>query len=164
MAKQERLNYEQALNRAASLCSRGEKCSSDIFDKAVEWGLSEEEAARLTAYLIHERFIDDRRFAHAFVNDKFTYQHWGRTKIRYMLRQKGIEDAVIHEVFEEVIDTEDYLEACKEILATKIRPMERPFSPNDRARLYRFAAQRGFEPAVIGQAIRLYGDDGNEEE
>lgn len=148
------MTYDQALNRAASLCSRSEKCSSDIFDKAIEWGLSEEDAARLVSFLIREHYIDDQRFAHAFVNDKFTYQHWGRIKIRYSLRQKGIDDDVIAEMFEQIIDPDSYLSACADQLRPKFRGMKLPLSPADRARLMRFAAQRGFEPNVISAAIR----------
>lgn len=147
------LTYEQSLQRASALCSQGEKCASDIFDKALSWGLTEAETGRLVDRLIEERFIDDRRFAHAFVNDKFTYQHWGRIKIRYALRQKGIEDNVIREMFDEIITSEAYLDTCITILQPKMRNMEIPLSPNDRARLLRFAAQRGFEPQIISQAI-----------
>lgn len=147
------MTYDQALNRAAALCSQGEKCTSDIFDKAVTWGLTESEAGRLVEYLTAERFIDDRRFAHAYINDKFTYQHWGRIKIRYMLRQKGIEEAVISTTFDELIDPESYVEACAETLRAKLRGMQLPLSANDRARLYRFAAQRGFEPGIISKSI-----------
>lgn len=148
------MTYDQALNRAASLCSQGEKCSSDIFDKAVtSWGLSEADAGRMVERLIDERFIDDQRFVHAFVNDKFCYQHWGRLKIRYTLRQKGIEESVISRMFEEVIDEDQYLATCIETLRPKLRGMELPLSPNDRARLFRFAAQRGYEPNIIGKAI-----------
>lgn len=149
------MTYAQALNRASSLCSQGEKCSSDIFEKALEWGLTEAEAAQLLEELINEKFIDDRRFAHAFVNDKFTYQNWGRIKIRYALRQKGIEDAVISEMLEEIIDPETYLELCVRTLHTKANRMEIPLSQNDRARLFRFALQRGFEPNIINQSIAL---------
>lgn len=158
------LSYDQALNRAASLCSQGEKCSSDIFDKVLSWGIPEAEAARLVAYLIDEKFIDDTRFAHAFVNDKFIYQHWGRIKIRYTLRQKGIEDSVIGQMLEEVIEPEAYVEACADALRPKLRGMEAPLATNDRARLYRFAAQRGFEPSVISQALHTLVDDAEPDE
>lgn len=149
------LSYSQALNRASSLCSQGERCSSDIFDKALEWGLSEAEAAELVERLISERFIDDRRYAHAFVHDKFNFQGWGRIKIRYALRQKGIEDAVISEMLEEVIDPEQYQERCVNALRTKSHRMEVPFTQADRAKLFRFAMQRGFEPDVINRSIPL---------
>lgn len=149
------MTYDQALNRAASLCSAGERCSSDIFEKATEWGLTTDDAARLVDYLVEEHFVDDKRFTHAFVHDKYTYQHWGRIKIRYTLRQKGIEEAVINDMFEELITDEDYLEACVGVLSSKFRGMELPLSANDRARLYRFASQRGFEPSVISKACAL---------
>lgn len=153
------LTYDQALNRAAQLCSKGEQCPSDIYEKVQEWGLTAEEAARMVAYLTDEKYLDEARFVHAFVNDKFTYQHWGRVKIAYALRMKGIDDQLIAENLDEVIDPNDYLEACSSLVNTKIKGMELPLSQADRAKVFRFAAQRGFESGVISKAIAKYAAD-----
>lgn len=147
------LTYDQALNRAAQLCSKGEQCPSDIFEKVQEWGLTAEEAARLVGYLTAEKYLDEARYVHAFINDKFTYQHWGKVKIAYALRMKGIEDSLIEENMDEIIDPEDYLETCISLVQTKIKGMELPLSQADRAKVFRFAAQRGFESSVITKAI-----------
>lgn len=147
------LTYDQALNRAAQLCSKGEQCPSDIYEKVQEWGLSEAEAARLVGYLTQEKYLDEARFVHAFVNDKFTYQHWGKIKIAYMLRMKGIADSLIENTMEDVISPEDYLDACVELVRAKLKGMECPLSPTDKAKVFRFAAQRGYESSVITKAI-----------
>lgn len=147
------LNYDQALNRAAQMCSKGEQCPSDIYEKAQEWGLSEAEAARLVGYLTAEKYLDEARYVHAFINDKFTYQHWGKVKIAYALRMKGIEGSLIDENMDEIIDPEEYLEACAALVRAKMKGMELPLSLADRAKVFRFAAQRGYESSVITKAL-----------
>ena len=147
------LTYDQALQKAAALCSQAEKCPSDIFQKVLSWGLSEQEAARLVGALTREGFLDEARYARAFVSDKFRFDHWGKIKIAYALRGKGIDDALIDEAFDEKIDPEEYLQACAELLSTKLRTMDHPLSQADRARLFRFAAQRGFESYIISKAL-----------
>lgn len=147
------LTYDQALNRAAQLCSKGEQCPSDIFEKVQEWGLSESEAARLVAYLTQEKYLDVARFVHAFVNDKFIYQHWGRIKIAYMLRMKGIADSLIENTLDDVISPESYLDTCVDLVRTKVKGMDVPLCPTDRAKVFRFAAQRGFESSVVSKAL-----------
>lgn len=147
------LTYDQALNRAAQLCSKGEQCPSDIFEKVQEWGLSESEAARLVAYLTQEKYLDEARFVHAFVNDKFTYQHWGRIKIAYMLRMKGIADSLIENTLDDVISPESYLDTCVDLVRTKVKGMDVPLCPADRAKVFRFAGQRGFESSVVSKAL-----------
>jgi len=148
------MTYEQALNRAAALCSRGEHCAMDIVSKALDWELSEEEALRLVEQLRTDRFIDDARYAHAFVHDKYTYQHWGRVKIRYALLQKRLPAELVDNTLDDVIGVDDYLEALVELLRVKMRNMPLPLAQNDRAKLYRFAAQRGYEAGVIGKALQ----------
>lgn len=147
------MTYEQALNRTASQCSTSEQCAFDIHAKALRWGLSEDDAQRLVETLVKERFIDDERYAHAFANDKFRFQHWGRTKIHYALRAKGISDGVIDGALEQCIDADQYLSECEELLCNRMRGMDLPLSQPDRARLYRFALQRGFESSVISKAL-----------
>lgn len=147
------LTYDQALNRAAQLCSKGEQCPSDIYHKVQEWGLTEADAARMVGYLTQEKYLDEARFVHAFVNDKFTYQHWGKVKIAYMLRMKGIADSLIDNTLDDVISPEDYLEACTEVVRAKVKELVLPLSPADKAKVFRFAGQRGFESSVISKAL-----------
>lgn len=148
-----KLTYDQALNRAAALCSQSERCPGDVYTKAQSWGLTEPEAARLVGYLTHEGFLDEARFARAFVSDKFRFEQWGRVKISYALRAKGIDDNLIDEVLDEKIDPDEYLATCTDLLNKKMRTLDLPLSLADRARLLRFAAQRGFESYIITKAL-----------
>ena len=54
MEKRE-ITEEQALQRLAGLCSRGEYCSYDMTEKMRRWGLSETAQARVMAELVKGR-------------------------------------------------------------------------------------------------------------
>ena len=152
------LSYDQALNKAAALCSHSERCPNDIYEKVISWGMSEPDAARLVGYLTREGYLDEGRYARAFVSDKFRFDHWGRLKISYALRAKGIDDALIREAMDEKIAPDEYQQACADLLSSKLRTFDQPLSPNDRARLFRFAAQRGFESYVIAKVLGEISD------
>lgn len=153
------ISYSSALQRAQSLCARGEQCAADIRRKVLGWGLSEAEADKLVDELTADRFLDPVRYVHAFVHDRYLYQHWGRQKIRFALRQKGLDAALIDTALDDVTDREDYVATCVSQLRQKMR------STTDRARLFRFAAQRGFEVDIIHQALDiLKASDGVEDE
>lgn len=111
------LTYKEAYIKAGALCARTEKAPIEIEQKAVrDWGLEREEAQRLVKELKHEGFINEERYARAFVNDKFKYAHWGKTKIATALRQKGIDSELIESALAEVVDEEAELQALKQIL------------------------------------------------
>ncbi len=157
------MTYEQALNRAAAYCSQAERATQEVLQKLEAWEVPDEDAARILEFLRKERFLDEQRYVHAFVNDKFTYERWGRIKIAYALRAKGVTGAVVTNTLDDVIDPDQYLETLTDLLRAKMRGMKTPLAPNDRAKLYRFAAQRGFESAVVGQALqRLHVPDEEE--
>ena len=86
------ISEQSALQRLAALCSRGEHSSGEMLEKMRRWGLSEEAQARIMERLLRDRYVDDERFAHAFVNDKVKYNKWGRRKIEQALWQKGVDE------------------------------------------------------------------------
>ena len=86
---------EQALASLMRLCARAEKCESDARRLLRGWGIGEEEASRIVERLIRDRFIDDGRYAAAFVREKLRLSGWGEYKIRTALQRKRINRALI---------------------------------------------------------------------
>ena len=138
------LTYEQALQRAASLCSASEHCISDISEKLYRWGLSKQDADRVMDVLIDEKYIDERRYAIAYANDKMRFSHWGRVKIRAMLRMQRIPDADIGEALD-CIDERQYMDVLESVISAKRRSLGNDASYASRIKIIRFALQRGFE-------------------
>ena len=62
-----------ALLRLTTLCSQAEHCSWEMTEKMRKWGIDEAAQARIMAYLLKERFVDDTRYCRAFVREKIKY-------------------------------------------------------------------------------------------
>jgi len=145
-------DYKQILDRAARLCSSGEKCQYDIHTKMISWGLNEEDAHKAIQYLTENKFIDDSRFAAYFVRDKLKFNKWGRIKIRYSLFQKKIAEEIISNSISK-IDPDVYNETLDQIIRHKIRSTGEPNNIQSKAKLLRFAAQRGFTSSEIFDSL-----------
>ena len=147
------LTPDQAMNRAAALCARSEQAPGDIREKLVKWGLNPSEASQVLAQLIEQGYIDEHRYARAFVNDRFRFNGWGRIKIAHQLRLKGISSDLIDEAMT-IIDEEQYRERLLELLRAKWRDVSSREPRAAWAAMMRFAASRGFEAGIAGECVK----------
>ena len=69
----------------AALCAQAEHCQYEMLEKMRRWELSEEAQARVMAKLIKERYVDDERYAHAFVKDVMQTNHAQEVALIFML-------------------------------------------------------------------------------
>ena len=147
------LTPSQALTRASALCAGCEHAPSEIREKLLKWGLSASEADKIINDLKEQGFIDEARYAHAFVNDRFAFNGWGRIKIAYQLRQKGIPQPIIDEAMT-AIDDERYRERLLELLKGKWLNVKGREPRAAWAAMMRFALSRGFETALASECVK----------
>lgn len=149
------LTYEQALTRVTSLCSASEYCIHDINEKLYRWGISNTDSERIIDYLLDEKYIDEARYAQAYTNDKLRFSHWGRIKIKSMLRMKHISDRDINNAFDNISE-EEYESILRDIIKGKAKSEGDAEDYASRAKIIRFALQRGFEMGEITKFISDY--------
>ena len=145
------LTYEQALSRAAALCSGSEHCSSEIRKKLLLWGLSPTQSEKAITFLNEEKYIDSQRFCRAYCLDKFRYNHWGRIKISQMLRLLEMDSTDINEGLD-AIPEEEYQEVLQHILEQKNKQIRDSDPYIRKGKLVRHALSRGFETHLILEA------------
>ena len=143
---------ENAYLRLAALCARCEQAEGDVRKKLREWMVSPTDADVIIERLKQERYLDNKRYARAYCRDKLRFNGWGRIKISYMLKGKGIEQEFIDAALDE-IDEEQYLATLDEALAAKAKTLSGKSKEQMRASLLRFAASRGFEGNIIYRAV-----------
>lgn len=148
------LSPGEALNKAAAYCTLCERCISEVSAKLTAWDVPYSEHEKIIARLIEEKFIDEARYCHAFVNDKLRFNRWGRIKIIAALREKRLPQEYINETIES-IDDEQYAEILKEVIAIKRRELKGKDDFATRQKLIRHAASRGFEPSIIMRFINI---------
>lgn len=146
------MEYKVALQRAAALCSKQEQCSSHIRGKLNSWKVSDKDAEKIIGLLQEEKFLDDARYATFYVRDKYRFNGWGKIKLAVMLRQKEIPQAVIEEALSQ-IDQEEYRQRCESLISEKSATLKESNVFKRKGKLFRFAAQRGFESDLIHQIL-----------
>lgn len=119
------------------------------------WGLGEQECQAVLAKLLRDRFIDDTRYAAAFVRDKLRLSGWGVYKIRTALQRKGIPRETIDSALRQA-DGADMTERLHTQLIRKARII-RSSSPYElKAKLIRYGLSLGYAyEAVIEAAADL---------
>lgn len=147
-----RITPDEAVMRLQALCAASEQCTAEIQRRLQRWEINQHECDRIIRELIEERFIDDLRFARAYVRDKYRFAHWGRSRIVMQLRARSISRDNINDALAE-IDEDEYESILLRLLRTKVRSARLSDSYADRSKLWRFAAMRGFESSLISRLI-----------
>ena len=142
----------------AQLCARSEHCQWELLEKMRRWEMSEEAQARVMQRLVSERYVDDERYARAFVRDKVRYNKWGRRKVEQGLWLKHIDEDIRERVLDEV-DDEEYLSALRPLLRQKRRSTRAASDYELNQKLVRFALGRGFTYDIIRQCLDISNEE-----
>ncbi|MCP9613077.1 regulatory protein RecX [Coprobacter tertius] len=148
-----KMTSDEALHRLAALCSTSEQCESDLRSKLSRWEIDTHDQDSIIVRLRKERFFDEIRYCRGFANDKFKFNKWGKIKIAYALKQKGINDTYIKEALEN-IDDKAYCNLLSDILILKKKEYRGNDIYTQKAKLFRFAASRGFETEIINNILK----------
>ena len=158
-----KLNEQEMLHRMAAYCSSAERCEQDVRQKLVKAELEPEAVRRIINRLRQEKFIDEARFARAFVSDKFRFNHWGKYKIRCELLRKEISEEEI-ELALSSLEMEEYDQVLMDLLKTKMKSVKAKDERERYYKLLRFAVGRGFQPAEAGACLKRLLKGGDHEE
>jgi regulatory protein len=140
--------FKTALSKAMRHCSRREICCSDIESRLQTWGIHGADCQRIIDILIKENFINEERYALAYVKDKLNHNRWGRIKIASQLRAKNIPSGTISEALG-TIDYESYRDILKSLIDGHRRSVKAKNSWEMKAKLLRFGLSRGFERSLL---------------
>ena len=146
------MTEQEAYLQLAALCAQAEHCQQEMRDKMKRWEIDETVQNRIIARLVKERFIDDERYARAFVKDKIRYNKWGRRKVQQALWQKRIDDDIQRRVLDE-IEEKEYLDVLRPLLKQKRKTIKAQSDYELNQKLMRFALSRGFTFDIIRQCI-----------
>ena len=104
--------------------------------------------------LVKEGFIDESRYARAFVHDKVRFAKWGRVKIAQALWQKRIPQDITDAALES-IDYDEYLAALKDVVKAKFRTVKGATEYERKMKTMRSVCSRGYEPALVRKLLDL---------
>ena len=147
------LTPDQVLDKMAKYCAYQERCVKDVKDKLKSFDLPEKEKSKILDYLLDNRFVDNERFAKAFVRGKVNQSGWGVNKIRFHLMQKGIDKDMIDEALGQT-DEEVYKQKLIDILKAKAKTVKAETDFERKRKLAAYAMQKGFEGALVWEVLK----------
>lgn len=158
------MTSQQALERLQVACSKAEYCSGQIKRKLLRWrqkdllegraGFSDEQIEEIINKLVGDRYVDEARFAGAYVRDKARFSKWGKVKIAYNLRNMGVSE---HIISSSLAENEALLggDTLDQLLERKYKQLKESDSVDvKKQKLIRFALGRGFEYNQIISKIK----------
>ena len=148
-----KLDRKAALAKAEHYCAYQERSQQEVRNKLYEWGLWTNDVEELIAELIQTNFLNEERFALAYVSGKFKIKKWGKIKIKQGLKLKKVPEKMIMNALK-TINYDEYLATIKET-AEKKRPTISEKDPYKRRyKLVSFLLSKGFENDLISEVLK----------
>lgn len=154
---------EAAFQAMASLCAKREYCAYDIREKLFRRGLEQSEVQQILTRLEDEGYINEARYAKAFVHDKTLYDAWGFLKTKQALRAKGVAEHLIQEAIE-AFPQQQYEDVLDRVVRNKQRSVKGKTAYETKQKLARSVIAKGFEPNKVFDRLNIQDEETEDED
>lgn len=143
----------EAKIKLESFCAYQERCEFDVRKKLRTWDVYSEHCEILISDLISNNFLNEERYADAYVSGKVRIKKWGRKKIVQNLKFKGISDYSTKKALK-AIDLDDYWNNLMHLARKKWEHLKEPNIYKKRAKLLTFLYSKGYEMDLMKDALK----------
>lgn len=143
----------EILQKLARYCAYQERCVQELEQKMKIFEVQPSEYSEYLAWLRENNYLNEARFVEIFVRSKFNQKSWGRTKINYELRKRGISATLLASAWDG-IDDQDYIEKARTLLKKKKDEIKSGTSPQRYQKCYNFGLSKGYESALVRELLK----------
>ena len=146
------IDQQAAYVKAEHYCAYQERSQQEVRDKLYEWELKPGEVENIISGLIENNYLNEERFANAYVRGKFNQKGWGKIKIKQALKFKRVPDGLIRKALQTIGD-DNYMKTLASILAKKSAALAEKNPLKRKYKLQQYALSRGFEADLIWDVL-----------
>ena len=139
---------------AERYCSGAEHCCAEVRAMLERHKVEADEIALILKHLVKEGYVDESRYADAFVHDKVRFAKWGRVKIAQALWQKRI-PADVADAALSGIDEDEYMTALRDVITSRYRQTKGATDYERKMKTMKSVCSRGYEPALVRKVLNL---------
>lgn len=150
--KQKKYSFLEAKAKIEYFCAYQERSHSEVEKKLFDWGMDSEQRAILVADLISNNFLNELRFAEAYVSGKFRIKKWGKRKIILHLKQKQVSDYSINKAIQEIEGVE-YFQTAEALVKRKYEEIHKGTKWEVRKKVISYMINKGYEADLIHQIL-----------
>ncbi|MFD3409078.1 regulatory protein RecX [Aquirufa sp. HETE-83D] len=143
----------EILQKLARYCAYQERCVQELEQKMKTFEVSPADYTEYLNWLRENNYLNEARFVEIFVRSKFNQKSWGRTKINYELRKRGISASLLASAWDG-IDDADYIEKASVLLKKKRDEIKTGTSPQRYQKCYNFGLSKGYESSLVRELLK----------
>lgn len=144
---------KKILAKAQRFCVYRERCISEVKSKLNLLNVPENMVNDYIEDLQEDKFIDEKRFATAYTNDKFKLNNWGKIKIRQHLKVYGIDNALISFALKNIDETA-YKKSIKKLMVNYKPKTKGLHELQKKQKIYNYLFGKGFEPEYVSEVLK----------
>jgi regulatory protein len=152
------LTKEQAIQKLRHYCGYQERSHSEVKQKLWDLGVRKAEHNEIISSLIEDDYLNEERFAILFVGGKFRMKDWGRKKIYYGLKEKGVGDYIIKRAMKE-IDDDVYNKTLEKLAGKKYDSLKGEQYLIRKKKTMDYLLQKGYEPELVTGLVNSFGKE-----
>ena len=142
-----------ALPKIRHYCSYQERSHLEVQEKLYSFGLWKKEVQEILSQMIEENYLNEERYAIQFASGKFRMKQWGRIKIKYHLKQKGISEYCMVKALG-AIDEGDYRKTLEKLAKQKWNSLgEEKNKFNKKKKVQDYLIQKGYEYPLLSATV-----------
>lgn len=153
MHLQKTYTVDEAQKRLERYCAYQERCHQEVTQKLYEMRMIPEARDQIIVNLLQNNFLNEERFAKAFVRGKFRIKKWGKQRLQIELKRRAINKTIIAIALKE-IDNDAYYDTFNALAEKKFESLTETNLQKKRKKLVDYLAYRGWESQMIYDKIR----------
>lgn len=139
------------LEKMRSYCMYQERCILEVKKKLTRLQVAPKSKSKIIDHLIEDDYLNEVRFSKSFIQGKLRIKKWGRIKLNYELKIRGIKKFIIDKEINK-ISKEDYYQYFNEFSNNKIKTLTGSKEQKKRS-FVNYFTYRGWENNLIYEKL-----------
>ncbi|MFL1012457.1 regulatory protein RecX [Flavisericum labens] len=139
---------QEATKKLERYCAYQERCHQEVRQKLEAMHMIPEAIDVIIVHLLEHNFLNEARYAKTFVSGKFKIKKWGRRRLIFTLKQKGVSKVNINQALSEISDIE-YFEVFNGLAEKKADSIHDKDVFKKRKKLIDYLLYRGWESHLV---------------
>ena len=129
------------VEKIQSYCIYQDRCEKEVKKKLYTFNVEKDLQLKIINYLIDNDYLNEERFTKLFIQGKLRIKKWGKMKLKFELKSRGVENSMIDKYINEISD-EEYTAYFNEFSSNKIKFLKGTKDQKKRSFINYFAYRR----------------------
>jgi regulatory protein len=144
---------DEAIKLLENYCAYQERCHKEVEQKLYDLKLIPEAKEKIILHLLQYNYLNEERYAKAFVRGKFSIKKWGKQRIINELKFRNISTYNINTALKE-IDENDYFQSLEKLAQKKLPLIKESNKFKKSSKLANYLISKGYESELVFKVVK----------